>query len=268
MNIHKSTRLVPAQRKALADEYFKQRIRVSELAKKYQVSRMTISRIINRARNNDYSIHKSVNHKFRCIAYGMKRLTKVEKQLEEKMKKKAKRYNKSYPGEMIHVDTKRLPVLDKESAKDNREFLFVGIDDFSRELYAAILPDQTQFSSKQFLEQMVEECPYTIEQIYSDNGTEYRGNPKYHAFMKECEKNGIRQGFTRPRTPRTNGKAERVIRTLMDMWHDKTHFKNRRHRQIELIRFVNYYNTVKPHKGIEDMTPMEKLISYFYPTDL
>ena len=64
------------------------------------------------------------------------------------------------------------------------------------------------------------------------------------------------------------GKAERVIRTLIEMWHNKTEFKNRDHRKKELIRFVNYYNTVKPHKGINGNTPMEQLISYFYPEKL
>ena len=68
--------------------------------------------------------------------------------------------------------------------------------------------------------------------------------------------------------PYTNGKAERVIRTIMDMWHNKTEFKSRQHRKIELIRFINYYNTVKPHKGINNQTPIEKLINYFYPTEL
>ena len=49
------------------------------------------------------------------------------------------------------------------------------------------------------------------------------------------------------------------------MWHNKIEFKNRSHRKLELIRFVNYYNTVKPHKGIEGKTPFEQLIDYFYP---
>ena len=86
--------------------------------------------------------------------------------------------------------------------------------------------------------------------------------------MKLCEENNIEQKFTRPATPRTNGKAERVIRTILDMWYRKTKFKSRVHRKQELIRFVNYYNTVKPHKGINNQTPMEVLINYFYPQEL
>jgi hypothetical protein len=54
----------------------------------------------------------------------------------------------------------------------------------------------------------------------------------------------------------------------LDMWYKKTQFKTRVHRKQELIRFVNYYNTVKPHKGINNIAPMEKLINYFYPKEL
>jgi transposase InsO family protein len=119
-----------------------------------------------------------------------------------------------------------------------------------------------------FLKQVIEECTYTIELWYTDNGTEFKGSSKNHAFMQLCQANSIEQSFTKVKTPKTNGKAERVIRTLMDMWYRKTRFKSRAHRKRELIRFVNYYNTVKPQKGIDKLTPMEKLIEYFYPEEL
>lgn len=268
MVIHKKTRLTPIQRKEIARLYWKENIRICDLCRKFNVSPPTIYKIIHRARLNDYSIHRSVNKRFRCVKYGLKRLTKIEHKIEERLKKQSKRYNKKYPGEMIHFDTKRLPLLKGESPKNKYEYLFVAIDDFSRELYAAILPDKTQYSAKKFLDQVIDECPYTIEQAYSDNGTEYKGNQEYHAFMKLCQENKIEQRFTKVKHPYTNGKAERVIRTIMDMWHNKTEFKSRQHRKIELIRFINYYNTVKPHKGINNQTPIEKLINYFYPTDL
>lgn len=268
MNIHKNTRLTPIQRKRLADDYLVNHTRICALVRKYCVTAPTIYKIIYRARDKDYTVHKSINKRFRCLEYGLKRLSKIEKKLEEKLKKRARRYNKKYPGEMIHGDTKRLPLLEGETPTETREYLFVAIDDHSRELYGTILPDKTQYSAEKFLEQVVDECPYAIETYYTDNGKEYRGIPKHHAFMKLCEENKIEQRFTKVKCPKTNGKAERVIRTLMEMWHDKTKFKSRAHRKIELIRFINYYNTVKPHKGIDGMTPMEKLINYFYPAEL
>lgn len=268
MIIHKRARLTPIQRREIFDKYFNKGVRICDLQRQYSVSRPTIYRALERGRDNDFSIHKSINKKFRCLEYGLKRLSKVEAELEKKLKAQAKRYNKQYPGEMIHSDHTRLPLLKGESSFSKPEHLFVAIDDYSRELYAAILPDKTQYSAASFLKQVSEECPYTIETWYTDNGTEYKGSPEKHVFMQLCQENGIKQSFTRVRTPRTNGKAERVIRTLMDMWCKKTEFKSRIHRKQELIRFVNYYNTVKPHKGIGNLTPMEKLINYFYPQEL
>lgn len=151
---------------------------------------------------------------------------------------------------------------------DPREHPFVAIDDYSRELFAAILPDKTRFSAETFLKQVLDECPYTIECMYTDNGKEYRGNPLTHAFMLACTAAKIEQRFTKVRTPRTNGKAEWVIKMFMEMWHVKTRFNSRAHRKTELIRFVNWYNTVKPHASLDNRTPMEQLINYFYPTEL
>jgi len=268
MTIHKRARLTPVQRQEIFDKYFDKRVRVCDLGRQYSVSRPIIYRVLARGRKNDFSIHKSVNKRFRCLEYGLKRLSKIETELEKKLKSQAKRYNKNYPGEMFHSDHTRLPLLRGESPFNKPEHLFVAIDDFSRELYAAILPDKTQYSAANFLKQVLEECPYTIEIWYTDNGTGYKGNPREHVFMRLCRANKIEQRFTRVKTPRTNGKAERVIRTLLDMWEKKTEFRSRVHRQQELIRFVNYYNTVKPHKGINNLTPMEKLINYFYPKEL
>ncbi len=150
---------------------------------------------------------------------------------------------------MVNFDTKRLPLLKGETKTLPRDYLFVGIDDFSRELYAAILPDKTQNSAATFLVQIIEECPYTIECAYSDNGTEYKGTLD-HAFVTLCKTNSIGQKFTRARRPQTNGKAERVIKTILKMWHQQTIFTSRKDRKLSLARFVNFYNTVKPYTGI------------------
>ncbi|MDW7756246.1 MAG: integrase core domain-containing protein, partial [Desulfuromonadales bacterium] len=114
-----------------------------------------------------------------------------------------------------------------------------------------------------FLRQVVDECPYTIEYTYSDNGKEFKGTGE-HAFVKACSELGIGQKFTRIGRPQTNGKAERVIRTIMEMWHQQETFKDRKNRHFSLLRFINFYNTVKPHKGIDDLTPYEKLLDHFY----
>ena len=262
MNMHKSIRLTPHDRKEIWQLYNTGEHKITALAVLYRVSRPTIYKVLSRARAQEFSPRKSTNHRFLTAKYGIKRLCKVEKRVEAKKKREARRYNKKYPGEMMHFDTKRLPLLNGENKKDPREYLFVGIDDFSRELYASVFPDKSAKSAADFLQQTLDQCPYTLEIAYSDNGTEYKGNES-HPFAKLCADNKIGQKFTRVKRPQTNGKAERVIRTLMEMWHDKFEFKNREDRKMQLARFINLYNTVKPHKGIDDKTPFEVLNQYF-----
>ncbi|UNU73609.1 DDE-type integrase/transposase/recombinase [Moraxella nasovis] len=244
MNIHKNTRLLPYQREAIWQAYHTDKENVTSLALRYGVSRPTIYKVLKLARIRLLKPQNSTNNRFKQARFGIKRLAKVEKSIQDKLKKQARRYNKSYPGEMVHVDTKRLPLLKGQSTQSPREYLFVAIDDYSRELYATIMPDKTACSATKFLiEHVIKPCPYVIDVIYSDNGTEYKGT-KDHEFVKACYQNNINQKFTKVGRPQTNGKAERVIRTLLQMWHDKHEFIDNQHRQQELNRFINFYNTV------------------------
>jgi transposase InsO family protein len=262
MKMHKRTKLTPLMRQEIWEKWQTGKVKKVTLAQTYNVSRPTIDKVIARARCQEFAPRKSTNKRFLNLTYGMKRLAKIETRLERKLAARARRYNKNYPGEMMHVDGKRLPLLQGEDTNHPREYLFVAIDDYSRELYAAILPDKTQDSTAAFLKQVIDECPYTIECVYSDNGTEFKGTLE-HAFVQVATQAGIAQKFTRPARPQTNGKAERVIRTLMAMWHEKIIFVDRRDRHISLIRFVNFYNTVKPHRSLDNATPYEKLLAYF-----
>lgn len=263
MVVHKRVRLLPYQRKALATEYFEDKVKKKMLMAKYGVSYPTINKILARARQQDYSLHSSTNKRYQCLEYGLKRLGKIEQSLQDKLARQARRYEKDYPGELLHMDTKRLPLLTGETKRDRHEYLFVGIDDYSRDLYVGIYPDKSMASSSDFLDMVLKQCPYTIEKLLTDNGTEYKGKYGEHAFMKLAGEAGIRQTFTKVKHPQTNGKAERVIRTLMEGWHTEQ-FENREARAKALARFVNYYNGVRPHKGINSSTPLERLCQYFY----
>jgi len=264
MNMHKRLRLTPLDRQEIWKLYGTGKWTIVSLAKRYRVSRPTIYKAIARARKQEFAPRRSVNKRFLQSKYGIKRLAKIDAAIERRKKAQARRYNKTYPGEMIHVDTKRLPLLTGENKGQPREYLFIAIDDYSRELYASIQPDKTQESAANFLGQVIDECPYTIECVYSDNGTEYKGTSD-HAFVSACAKHHIAQGFTRVKRPQTNGKAERVIKTLLEMWHEQTVFENRKDRQTSLNRFINFYNTVKPHSAIGYKTPYEYLTDYFKP---
>ncbi|WP_350115988.1 integrase core domain-containing protein [Nitrosomonas sp.] len=96
----------------------------------------------------------------------------------------------------------------------------------------------------------------------SDNGTEFKGTDD-HAFVKACRQHGIGQKFTRVNRPQTSGKAEPVSAHMIDMWHSKIHFKDSADRRIQLLRFINFYNTVKPRKSLNNATPYKIPFAYF-----
>jgi transposase InsO family protein len=264
MVIHALTKLTPLQRKKLADEYYAHQFNKKELCERYDVSYPTLNKILARSKYGDYTIHSSTNKRYRVLQYGLKRLAKIQARIENRLRKQAIRYEKSYPGELVHLDTKQLPLMVGETRMQPYEYLFVAIDDYSRELYAAIYPDKSSHSAAHFLASVIEDCPYRIERLLTDNGTEYKGSLAYgHGLKQLTVTQGIRHSFTRPYRPQTNGKAERVIRTLMEGWHHHS-LKSREQRRLYLARYVNYYNTVKPHKGIDNQTPFERLYEYFY----
>jgi hypothetical protein len=169
MNIHKYTRLTLLDRQEMWRLYQTRAWKVTQLAEHFRVSRPTIYAVLKRARVQEFAPRDSTNQRFRTVRYGLKRLAKVEQAVQDKLKRAARRYNKAYPGELVHFDTKRLPLLKGQSATQPREYLFVAIDDFSRELYADILPDKSQDSASHFLiNNVLAQCPYQIEYAYSD----------------------------------------------------------------------------------------------------
>ena len=123
MNIHKKTRLTPEQRKEIYQAYYQDSLLVTDLATAYHVSRPTIYKILRRGRTRDLSVHDSTNQRFRCLKYGIKRLAKIERAIEEKLKRQAKRYNKEYPGQMVHADTRQLPMLEGNRQRSAKSIL-------------------------------------------------------------------------------------------------------------------------------------------------
>lgn len=258
--MHKNTKVTPVIRREVYAQWQEGRSQ-RWLADEYHVDKKIIGRIILRGRSGDFSVHDSTNHRYRTIEYGLRRLMKTEQRLQKRTERLLiKRYEKSYPGEMVHADTKLLPRLKGETKEDQRERLYVALDDYSRFLVADILPDKTQESSVIFGEVTRERMPFDIKDWYTDRGTEWKGT-KDHDFVAWCVKQSISQHFTKPRTPQTNGKAERVIRTLMSEWHRKERFASREERRFSLYAFVDRYNHERIHGSIGS-TPTERLTTY------
>lgn len=261
--MHKNTKLLPYQRQLIYEAWC-HGASVTALAKQYHVSRTTIYKVNKNGRLKIFHNRSSENKRYRSLVWGLKRLSETERYLQIKAERRARRdsrYEKSIPGEMVHFDTKRLPLLRGEGAKDKREYLFVAIDDYSRFLFADILPDKTSHSAAIFLEEARRFLPFNIECAYSDNGSEYKGKTG-HPFVDLCAKAGILQRFTKVKHPWTNGKAERVIRTLMEEWHYKSwNFETREKRRRYLYAYVDWYNQVRNHSSI-DSSPLERLESF------
>lgn len=261
--MHNHTKLLPYQRREVFRRWSSGE-KVVDLAAHFCVSRQTLYKVFKKAKLGIFGNYTSKNFRYRQIVFGLKSLTKTERKVAAKVARKAhrlKRYEKDEPGEMVHFDTKKLPRLSGEGDEMPREWLHVAIDDFSRLLVADILPDKMSYSSAIHLSETIEVMPFVIQCAYSDNGSEYRGRPS-HTFVKTCSDHGIVQKFTRPHHPYTNGKAERVIQTLMNEWHYGKHFTSREERRRFLYAYVNWYNQSRPHQSLGGQSPLTRLRSF------
>lgn len=260
--MHKNTKLLPYQRRE-AYRRWREGDSVTELAKYYRVSRKTLYEVFKKAKLEVFENYSSKNMRFRTIEYGLKKIRKTEIKLEKKIAKRElrlNRYVKKYPGEMVHTDSSFLPRISGEAITTPKEFLYIFIDDYSRTLFADILPDQTSYSAAIVLDEAITMMPFKIECIYSDNGKEFKG-----AFKALCKRYNIPQLFTRPYRPQTNGKAERVIKTIKGIL-AKHNFISREERRRILYAIVRHYNHIRPHQSLGGMSPFNYLQKYIEET--
>jgi transposase InsO family protein len=232
----------------------------------FHVTRRIIYRVTGRGNIGDFSVHKSTNNRFRNIKFGLKKILKAEKRARLILERKIQRYEKKYPGELVHFDTKSLRRARYDDRSQKSECLYVAIDDCSRQLFAEIYRGKNQIISAQFLEKIISLVPYKIEGVLSDNGTEFKGGDE-HEFGLICYRNGIEQKYTRTKRPQTNGKAERVIRTIMEACDLDDQRRTSEERKEILRKFVLYYNMSRPHSALKEgkrcLTPCE-IIKRFY----
>ena len=260
--MHKNTKLLPYQRRE-AYRRWREGDRATDLAKYYHVSRKTLYEVFHKAKLGVFENYSSKNLRFRTIEYGLKKITRIETKLQKKLNKRElrlNRYQKKHPGEMVHTDSSVMPLVSGEAITTPKEYLYVFIDDYSRTLFADILPDQTSYSAAIVLDEAIAMLPFKIETIYSDNGKEFKG-----AFKQLCQTYHIPQQHTKPYRPQTNGKAERVIKTIKSLLR-KHHFISREERRRILYAVVRYYNHLRPHQSLGGISPFECLKRYIEET--
>jgi transposase InsO family protein len=260
--MHKNTKLLPYERRE-AFRRWRNGDSVTDLSKYYHVSRKTLYEVFHKAKLGVFENYSSKNLRYRTLEYGLKKLQKTERKLEKILAKRElrlNRYVKKRPGEMVHTDSSFLPRISGEAITTPKEFLYVFIDDFSRTLFADILPDQTSYSAAIVLDEAIQMLPFPIECMYSDNGKEFKG-----AFKQLCAAYNIPQQFTRPYRPQTNGKAERVIKTIKGLL-AKHRFISREERRRILYAIVRYYNHIRPHQSLGGISPFACLENYIVET--
>lgn len=179
------------------------------------------------------------------------------------------RYERERPGELVHIDTKKLGrfwhvgkrILQdgvRRSRHAGWQHVHVAVDDHSRLAYAEVLPSERREDAVAFLERALawyREQGITVEAVMTDNGNAYRS----FAWRERRTALGLRHLRTRPYTPRTNGKAERFIQTLLRSWAYAFAYPTSAHRARALAGWLRWYNRRKPHGSLGGLPPLSRV---------
>jgi transposase InsO family protein len=198
----------------------------------------------------------------------------------------AQRYERERPGELIHIDVKKLGriqggagkrmtgrphytprLTDKAGTRRGTagwDYVHIAIDDCTRLAYAEVLSDEKASTAIAFLARAVafyRRHGMTVERLLTDNGSPYRAT--IHALA--CKALGIRHLRTRPRRPQTNGKAERFIRTMLGGWAYGALYGTNRERTAALDGWLYTYNHRRRHSAIGRQPPITRLNNLLGP---
>jgi transposase InsO family protein len=188
------------------------------------------------------------------------------------------RYERRRPGELVHVDIKKLGRIlaaghrvtgSRRLQRSRRvdgvsrgvagwEFVHVCVDDYSRLAYVEVLNSEDSVATIGFLRRAVAwfaERGVQIERVMTDNGSAYVS----HAYTAACRRLGLRHLRTRPYRPRTNGKAERFIQTLLREWAYGRIYATSAERTAQLPRWLEHYNFTRPHGALSHRPPGTRL---------
>jgi len=178
------------------------------------------------------------------------------------------RYEHPRPGDLLHLDIKKLGRIAKpghrvtgnladRTRRVGGEYIHVTIDDHSHIVFSAIFPDETAASTVAFLSQALayyQRLGIGFRALLTDNGPAYRSR----LFALACRTLGLKHRFTRPYTPRTNGKAERFIRTALQEWAYARTYQNSAERSAQLQPWIHDYNWHRPHASLNHNTPISR----------
>jgi transposase InsO family protein len=179
------------------------------------------------------------------------------------------RYERDRPGELLHVDVKKLARFWQVGKRIRRDgirrskgagwtYLHVAIDDHTRLAYAELLPDERGPSCAAFLIRAAAwyaERGITLERVLSDNAKAYHG--RY--WQAACAELGISRRYTKPYSPWTNGKAEALIKTMLREWARRHAYPTSAHRARALSGYLRWYNHHRPHGSLGARPPISRV---------
>jgi len=179
------------------------------------------------------------------------------------------RYQRERPGELVHIDVKKLGRIGQPGHRVNGdrrtrsrgigwEYAHVAVDDATRLAYVELLENEKAVTAVSFLRRTVAyfaDHGITVEGVMTDNGSAYVSIA--HALA--CRTLGLRHLRTRPYRPRTNGKAERFIRTMLGGWAYGAIYQTSAQRRHALPAWLDFYNHHRPHGSLNRQTPAARL---------
>ena len=182
---------------------------------------------------------------------------------EETPKAAPKPFNDYAPG-FVHVDVKYLPQMPDEDA---RRYLFAAIDRATRWVYVEILPEKSAACAQGFLERLLVAAPFKVAKVLTDNGKEFtdrfcatgqREPTGGHPFDRTCAAHAVEHRLVKPRTPQTNGMAERFNGRIAEVLATRR-FLSGEHLEDTLTRYVAIYNCHIPQRALGHVSPAEAL---------
>jgi transposase InsO family protein len=214
-----------------------------QIAQQTGVPRSTVSRVLER--------------------HGLGRLENLEP------KPTVRRYERSRPGELVHLDVKKLGRFQRPGHRvhgDRRrnssgagwECVHVAVDDYTRLAYVEVLPNERKETVTGFLTRtqlFFQEQGIQIERVLTDNGSGYRSR----LFRDRCREIGAEHKKTKPYRPQTNGKAERFIQTLCRGWAYAKSYRSSKTRANALPNWLQHYNHKRPHQALGGIAPCQRL---------
>lgn len=191
-------------------------------------------------------------------------------------RRSARRYEHDHPGSLVHIDVKKLGRIPdgggwradpSQNAANHRtshrkvgyDYVHTAVDDHSRVAYAEIHDDEKGDTCAAFARRAIDffaGLGVTVERIITDNAFAYRHSKAFHAALTE---NRVTQKFIKPHCPWTNGKVERLNRTLATEWAYARPFTSNTERAAALPAWLDYYNLDRPHLGIGGKTPIDRI---------